>query len=124
MNSVLTPQVIDALELAFKELDSEDNITIDTTMDDETKVAEVKQESTIKTVEKLDALLDFDMDDKISVTPLYENIDIFYQNTVSDGAAFPLDLPSNVLEPPKEKPPPPPTEDNVEDELLGNVSTF
>lgn len=52
----------------------------------------------------------------IEVTPLYENIDIFYQN--GGGPAFPLDL-QNVLEPPKEKPPPPPTED---DELLGNVS--
>lgn len=59
---------------------------------------------------------------KISVTPLYENIDLFYQNTVDESDAFPLDMPTNVLEPPKEKPPPPPTDDNVEDELLGNVS--
>lgn len=57
----------------------------------------------------------------IEVSPLYENIDIFYQHGGSDeAAAFPLDMPQNVLEPPKEKPPPPPTEEN--DELLGNVS--
>lgn len=58
---------------------------------------------------------------KISVTPLYENLDLCYQSTVDESDAFPLDMPTNVLEPPKEKPPPPPTEENV-DELLGNVS--
>lgn len=55
------------------------------------------------------------------VAPLYENV--FYQNSADDAAAFALDLPTNVLEPPKEKPPPPPTDDSPEeDELLGNVS--
>lgn len=64
------------------------------------------------------------MEKKIAVTPLYENMDIFYQNSSAFAAesAFPLDMPTNVLEPPKEKPPPPPTDDGAEDELLGNVS--
>lgn len=64
------------------------------------------------------------MDKKIAVTPLYENMDIFYQNSspFAPESAFPLDLPTNVLEPPKEKPPPPPTDDTADDELLGNVS--
>lgn len=111
-------QVIDALELAFKELDSEDSAASDSKMDDEIKTEENKIEGKSKQV-----LLDFDIE-KVSVTPLYENIDIFYQNTVDAASAFPLDLPSNVLEPPKEKPPPPPTEEATEDELLGNVCTF
>ncbi|XP_072933600.1 uncharacterized protein smash isoform X2 [Epargyreus clarus] len=110
--------VTDALELAFRELDSEDNITIDTMEDSNPKLDEVKSNN--NNVKNIDALLDFDVDNKVSVTPLYENIDIFYQNSASEGAAFPLDLPSNVLEPPKEKPPPPPMEDNCVDELLGN----
>ncbi|XP_026735923.1 LIM domain only protein 7, partial [Trichoplusia ni] len=91
------PMVIDALELAFKELDSEDSAAMDETTED-------KQDDFINK--------------KITVAPLYENIDIFYQN--SEETAFPLDLPTNVLEPPKEKPPPPPTEESNEDELLGN----
>ncbi|XP_013166054.1 PREDICTED: uncharacterized protein LOC106116687 isoform X4 [Papilio xuthus] len=107
--------VIDALELAFKELDSEDSAAIDSKMEDEIKTEENKVE--VKTDK---VLLDFDIENKVSVTPLYENIDIFYQNTVDASNAFPLDLPTNVLEPPKEKPPPPPTEDAAEDELLGN----
>lgn len=90
--------VLDALDLAFKELDSEDSAAMD------------------GTPKKVDEEIDF-VDKKITVPPLYENIDIFYQNT---DEAFPLDMPSNVLEPPKEKPPPPPTDDNAEDELLGN----
>ncbi|KAH9644490.1 hypothetical protein HF086_006023 [Spodoptera exigua] len=94
--------VIDALELAFKELDSEDSAALDDTTE----------------LQKTD---DF-IDKKIDVTPLYENMDIFYQNSseFSPESAFPLDMPTNVLEPPKEKPPPPPTEDGPEDELLGN----
>lgn len=99
--------MIDALDLAFKELDSEDSAT----MEDQPK-SKLKKE-----------LSDFSLDKKITVTPLYENIDILYQSTVDDGA-FPLDMPSNVLEPPKEKPPPPPTEEPQEDELLGYVSRF
>lgn len=94
--------MIDALELAFKELDSEDSAAM--------------EETPKKTQEDLDFV-----DKKITVAPLYENIDIFYQNT---DEAFPLDMPTNVLEPPKEKPPPPPTEDGPEDELLGNVRKF
>ncbi|KAF9409175.1 hypothetical protein HW555_011392, partial [Spodoptera exigua] len=96
------PMVIDALELAFKELDSEDSAALDDTAE----------------LQKTD---DF-IDKKIDVTPLYENMDIFYQNSseFSPEGAFPLDMPTNVLEPPKEKPPPPPTEDGPEDELLGN----
>ncbi|KAG6446146.1 hypothetical protein O3G_MSEX004321 [Manduca sexta] len=90
--------VLDALELAFKELDSEDSATMEDQNDKDN---------------------DFNIHKKISVTPLYENIDIFYQNTVDDEA-FPLDMPANVLEPPKEKPPPPPTDDGQDDELLGN----
>ncbi|KAF9411779.1 hypothetical protein HW555_009525, partial [Spodoptera exigua] len=95
-------KVIDALELAFKELDSEDSAALDDTTE----------------LQKTD---DF-IDKKIDVTPLYENMDIFYQNSseFSPESAFPLDMPTNVLEPPKEKPPPPPTEDGPEDELLGN----
>ncbi|XP_013166050.1 PREDICTED: uncharacterized protein LOC106116687 isoform X1 [Papilio xuthus] len=114
-NSKSMPMVIDALELAFKELDSEDSAAIDSKMEDEIKTEENKVE--VKTDK---VLLDFDIENKVSVTPLYENIDIFYQNTVDASNAFPLDLPTNVLEPPKEKPPPPPTEDAAEDELLGN----
>lgn len=60
------------------------------------------------------------LEPKNIVAPLYENV--FYQNSTDDAAAFALDLPTNVMEPPKEKPPPPPTDDNPEDdELLGNV---
>ncbi|XP_035452823.2 LIM domain only protein 7 isoform X4 [Spodoptera frugiperda] len=94
--------VIDALELAFKELDSEDSAVMDYTVE----------------LRKKD---DF-IDKKIDVAPLYENMDIFYQNSSEfpPESAFPLDMPTNVLEPPKEKPPPPPTEDGPEDELLGN----
>ncbi|XP_047988173.1 LIM domain only protein 7 isoform X3 [Leguminivora glycinivorella] len=99
--------VIDALELAFQELDSEDSCVNNSTMEDSVK--EPKH-----TEAKTNDVLDFT---EKSVTPLYENMDIFFQNSVHDGAAFPLDLPTNVMEPPKEKPPPPPTED---DELLGN----
>ncbi|XP_075984544.1 smallish isoform X2 [Anticarsia gemmatalis] len=94
-NTNSMPMVIDALELAFKELDSEDSA--------------VMEETPKKN--------DMDFEKKITVAPLYENIDIFYQNA---DEAFPLDMPANVLEPPKEKPPPPPTEDGPEDELLGN----
>ncbi|XP_041983299.1 LIM domain only protein 7 isoform X3 [Aricia agestis] len=94
------PMVIDALELAFKELDSEESANV--TMD--------------KSPEK--SLLDFDVEKKVSVTPLYENADIFFKNP--EPEAFPLDLPTNAMEPPKEKPPPPPMEENGEDELLGN----
>ncbi|XP_050556188.1 LIM domain only protein 7 isoform X2 [Spodoptera frugiperda] len=96
------PMVIDALELAFKELDSEDSAVMDYTVE----------------LRKKD---DF-IDKKIDVAPLYENMDIFYQNSSEfpPESAFPLDMPTNVLEPPKEKPPPPPTEDGPEDELLGN----
>ncbi|CAG4988601.1 unnamed protein product [Colias eurytheme] len=101
--------VIDALELAFKELDSEESVEI--TMNDDGKLDESKTEA---------AKDDFDFNNKVPVTPLYENIDIFGQNNVVDAGAFPLDLPANVLEPPKEKPPPPPAEDSPEDELLGN----
>lgn len=97
------PMVLDALELAFKELDSEDSAVMD-----ETEVQKKEEE-------------DF-MEKKIAVTPLYENMDIFYQNSsaFAPESAFPLDMPTNVLEPPKEKPPPPPTDDGAEDELLGN----
>ncbi|KOB70651.1 Uncharacterized protein OBRU01_15333, partial [Operophtera brumata] len=105
-------KVLDALELAFQELDSEDNITNTNTMDEFVKT-EKKQ-----TKDLIDD--DPEFNKKICVTPLYENIDLFYQNTVDAADAFPLDMPMNVLEPPKEKPPPPPTDDNVEDELLGN----
>ncbi|XP_073959635.1 smallish isoform X2 [Choristoneura fumiferana] len=100
------PMVIDALELAFQELDSEDSCVNNSTMEDE------KSEDTAET--KAADIIDFT---EKKVAPLYENMDIFFQNSVDDVAAFPLDLPTNVLEPPKEKPPPPPTED---DELLGN----
>lgn len=62
-----------------------------------------------------------ELESKNIVAPLYENV--FYQTSADDAAAFTLDLPTNVLEPPKEKPPPPPTDDGPEDdELLGNVS--
>ncbi|XP_068619865.1 A-kinase anchor protein 9 isoform X2 [Battus philenor] len=109
------PMVIDALELAFKELDSEDSAA------DSSKMEEDIQEDNNSDVKATDkAVFDFDIDNKVLVAPLYENIDIFYQNTVDDAGAFPLDLPTNVLEPPKEKPPPPPSEDATEDELLGN----
>lgn len=94
-----TLQVLDALELAFKELDSEDSAVMD------------------DTPKKIEEDVDF-VEKKITVAPLYENMDIFYQNS---DEPFPLDMNTNVLEPPKEKPPPPPTDD-LEDELLGNVS--
>nr|XP_034836007.1 LIM domain only protein 7 isoform X3 [Maniola hyperantus] len=109
--------VIDALELAFKELDSEESVTI--TMDEnDSNPNDINPKSI--TLDDVDKLLDFDVEKKVSVTPLYENIDIFNQNGIVDAEAFPLDLPTNALEPPKEKPPPPPMEDNGEDELLGN----
>ncbi|XP_059058704.1 uncharacterized protein LOC131852093 isoform X3 [Achroia grisella] len=106
--------VTDALELAFKELDSEENFYNNSNME-----VENRNNISEKVSDKVDPMFDFDSDKKISVAPLYENIDIFYQNNVDDGA-FPLDLATNAMEPPKEKPPPPPTEDNTEDELLGN----
>ncbi|XP_031770444.1 uncharacterized protein LOC113520348 isoform X2 [Galleria mellonella] len=112
-NSKSMPMVIDALELAFKELDSEDSFDNNSNMETE------NGNSTSEKVSNKIEPFDFDSDKKISVAPLYENIDIFYQNSVDDGA-FPLDLATNAMEPPKEKPPPPPTEDNTEDELLGN----
>ncbi|KAL4717313.1 hypothetical protein ACJJTC_017200, partial [Scirpophaga incertulas] len=106
--------VIDALELAFQELDSETsspNNTMDETKENETD----NKAECIKNKVELD---DFETDKKITVAPLYENI--MYQNSVDDSGAFPLDMPSNILEPPKEKPPPPPEEDSPDDELLGN----
>ncbi|XP_046972021.1 uncharacterized protein LOC124538838 isoform X3 [Vanessa cardui] len=107
--------VIDALELAFQELDSEESVNV--TMDNDNKYNGDYAEGN---ADKVDNLLDFDIEKKVSVTPLYENIDIFNQNGIVDVGAFPLDLPTNALEPPKEKPPPPPMEDNPDDELLGN----
>ncbi|KAL0868668.1 hypothetical protein ABMA27_008119 [Loxostege sticticalis] len=110
--------VIDALELAFQELDSEDSMDDSKAMDDsKVKESETKTESV---TDKVETLIDFGTDSKTPVAPLYENIDIFYQNSVDEAGAFPLDLPTNVLEPPKEKPPPPPTDDSPDDELLGN----
>lgn len=104
------------MELAFKELDSEESAN--NTMSDNDKLDESKAVTTT------DKMSEFDFVDKrVPVTPLYENIDIFGQSNVVDAGAFPLDLPANVLEPPKEKPPPPPAEDSPDDELLGNVST-
>lgn len=104
--------MLDALELAFQELDSEDNITDTSNMEDVEKITETKPKAPAE---------DPEFEKKISVTPLYENIDIFFKNNVESTDAFPLDMPTNVLEPPKEKPPPPPMED-AQDELLGNVS--
>lgn len=89
--------------------------------DSKVKESETKTESV---TDKVETLIDFGTDSKTPVAPLYENIDIFYQNSVDEAGAFPLDLPTNVLEPPKEKPPPPPTDDSPDDELLGNVSFF
>nr|XP_032522242.1 myosin-2 heavy chain isoform X2 [Danaus plexippus plexippus] len=106
--------VIDALELAFQELDSEESV--DVAMDD--TISNTTTASDAKITDNVDDLLNFDVNKKVSVTPLYENIDIFNQNLV-ESSDFPLDLPTNALEPPKEKPPPPPTEDGP-DELLGN----
>ncbi|XP_049885806.1 LIM domain only protein 7 isoform X2 [Pectinophora gossypiella] len=112
------PMVIDALELAFKELDSEDSFANNSTMND-SKEAQNGSSTESKPSSSNEPLIDFDSDTKISVAPLYENV--FYQNTMDDSSAFPLDMPTNVLEPPKEKPPPPPTDDEPEnDELLGN----
>ncbi|XP_045779337.1 LIM domain only protein 7 isoform X2 [Maniola jurtina] len=116
-NNKSMSMVIDALELAFKELDSEESVNV--TMDENDSDSNDKTPKTI-TLDNVDKLLDFDVEKKVSVTPLYENIDIFNQNGIVDAEAFPLDLPTNALEPPKEKPPPPPMEDNAEDELLGN----
>ncbi|XP_028163015.1 LIM domain only protein 7 isoform X2 [Ostrinia furnacalis] len=114
------PMVIDALELAFQELDSEDSMDESKAMDDsKVSASETKTESVDS---KVETLIDFGTESKIPepVPPLYENIDIFYQNSSDGAGAFPLDMPTNVLEPPKEKPPPPPTDDGQEDELLGN----
>ncbi|XP_022118676.2 LIM domain only protein 7 isoform X2 [Pieris rapae] len=107
------PMVIDALELAFKELDSEESANI--TMSDTDKLDESNVEITKNKVSELDV-----GNKQVPVTPLYENIDIFGQNNVVDAGTFPLDLPTNILEPPKEKPPPPPAEESPDDELLGN----
>jgi hypothetical protein len=87
---------------------------------DDSKVKELNRAESVS--DKAESLIDFDTDSKITVAPLYENINLVYQNNADDGGAFPLDLPSNILEPPKEKPPPPPMEDGADDELLGNVS--
>ncbi|XP_047508444.1 LIM domain only protein 7 isoform X2 [Pieris napi] len=105
--------VIDALELAFKELDSEESANI--TMSDTDKLDESNVEITKTKVSESDF-----GNKRVPVTPLYENIDIFGQNNVVDAGTFPLDLPANILEPPKEKPPPPPAEESPDDELLGN----
>ncbi|XP_053615899.1 LIM domain only protein 7 isoform X2 [Plodia interpunctella] len=113
------PMVIDALELAFKELDSEDSFENTSGMDStENNVNEKVDSKNVN--DKFEKLLDFETDEKITVAPLYENIDIFYKNSIDGPEAFPLDLPTKALEPPKEKPPPPPIEENTEDELLGN----
>lgn len=100
--------------MAFKELDIEDTIVNNSATEgtnikmNETDIKEVKEEP-------------IELEPKNIVAPLYENV--FYHNSADDAAAFALDLPTNVLEPPKEKPPPPPIDDNPqEDELLGNVS--
>lgn len=118
IKTFLQLQVIDALELAFKELDSEESVNV--TMEENEQPKDTAPKSL--TVDDVDKMLDFDIEKKVSVTPLYENIDIFNQNSMVDTEAFPLDMPTNALEPPKEKPPPPPMEDSAEDELLGNVS--
>ncbi|XP_050354679.1 uncharacterized protein LOC126776307 isoform X3 [Nymphalis io] len=109
--------VIDALELAFQELDSEESVNVTMDNNDNKYNGDYAEGNAI---DKVDNLLDFDIEKKVSVTPLYENIDIFNQNGIVDVGAFPLDLPTNALEPPKEKPPPPPMEDSPDDELLGN----
>ncbi|CAH2094984.1 unnamed protein product [Euphydryas editha] len=116
-NNKSMPMVIDALELAFQELDSEEsvNVTMDNN-DSKFNGSHVEENVT----DAVDKLLDFDIEKKVSVTPLYENIDIFNQNNIVDAGAFPLDLPTSALEPPKEKPPPPPMDDSPDDELLGN----
>ncbi|VVC99567.1 unnamed protein product [Leptidea sinapis] len=106
--------VIDALELAFKELDSEESVDI--TMNNNT-AEPPKAEAQLD--EKIEELV-FNNNKNAPLAPLYENIDIFGQNHVVDTGTFPLDMPSKVLEPPKEKPPPPPPEDSPDDELLGN----
>ncbi|XP_050681381.1 LIM domain only protein 7 isoform X2 [Leptidea sinapis] len=108
------PMVIDALELAFKELDSEESVDI--TMNNNT-AEPPKAEAQLD--EKIEELV-FNNNKNAPLAPLYENIDIFGQNHVVDTGTFPLDMPSKVLEPPKEKPPPPPPEDSPDDELLGN----
>ncbi|XP_045526056.1 LIM domain only protein 7 isoform X2 [Pieris brassicae] len=107
------PMVIDALELAFKELDSEESANI--TMGDTDNLDESNVEINKNKVSELDF-----GNKRVPVTPLYENIDIFGQSNVVDAGTFPLDLPANILEPPKEKPPPPPAEESPDDELLGN----
>lgn len=118
-NIVKCSQVIDALELAFQELDSEDSLDDSKAMNNS-----VKEDGTSgKAGNKVDLFDDFGTEGKISVAPLYENINMFYQSSVDEASAFPLDMPTNVLEPPKEKPPPPPADDSP-DELLGNVSTY
>lgn len=99
-------------------MDSEESV--DVAMDD--TISNTTTASDAKITDNVDDLLNFDVNKKVSVTPLYENIDIFNQNLV-ESSDFPLDLPTNALEPPKEKPPPPPTEDGP-DELLGNVCLF
>ncbi|XP_050354678.1 uncharacterized protein LOC126776307 isoform X2 [Nymphalis io] len=116
-NNKSMPMVIDALELAFQELDSEESVNVTMDNNDNKYNGDYAEGNAI---DKVDNLLDFDIEKKVSVTPLYENIDIFNQNGIVDVGAFPLDLPTNALEPPKEKPPPPPMEDSPDDELLGN----
>lgn len=108
-------QVYDALDLAFKELDSEDSFdSSNKTNNNESKTKRGPKAKNANTEGNI----------KGAIAPLYENIEVFYQNEgPTDASAFPLDLPTNVLEPPKEKPPPPPIEEDADnDELLGNVS--
>lgn len=113
------PQVLDALEIAFKEIDSEDSFADNSNIENTDKInkyIETPINAEITSIAKKEHKID---EKNINPAPLYENIDIFYRNGGVD--AFPLDLPANVLEPPKEKPPPPPVDDAT-DELLGNVS--
>ncbi|CAH2985735.1 unnamed protein product [Chilo suppressalis] len=115
-NNKSMPMVIDALELAFQELDSEESFGESTMDDSKIKENGTQMEYPQDKVTGKEPVVDFDTDSKISVAPLYENINIFYKHN-DDTGAFPLDLPSNVLEPPKEKPPPPPMEDAADDDL-------
>lgn len=59
--------------------------------------------------------------------PVYENVDMYYDNTSSshkfgghssEHVPFQMDASKNTLEPPKEKPPPPPAESTDDEEVI------
>lgn len=126
-------QIDDLLDEAFKNLDEQvqlEQIKTIPKMDQNINMSEI-QEKLIITEEKYIKKSSSIMENKPSsmtdivkenceeikvnpVVPLYENIDLLYQNTnlPEPQMDFPLGAPVTAKEPPKEKPPPPPVDDD------------